>query len=224
MTAENIQNSGILTKDFGLEVKHVDEAGLFEGYASVFGGEPDSYGDVVETGAFTVSLRKHASEGTMPSLLWGHNHNELPIGRWLELREDGKGLWAKGRLNLSDPVGARVHAALQEKAVRGLSIGYRTISEERDRERKGVNRLIELDLWEISIVNFPANRRSFVEAVKGGGPGDIRRMLQQGTGCSNRLAKQLADEAWTKAAGQEGNETIAAAAELEASIRRLGNL
>src|SRR3546814_3532751 len=42
----------MLKKDFGLSVKDVSDEGTFEGYASTFGGSPDSYGDVVLPGAF----------------------------------------------------------------------------------------------------------------------------------------------------------------------------
>lgn len=40
------------TKDFALSVKGTEEDGTFEGYASTFGGAPDSYGDVIAPGAF----------------------------------------------------------------------------------------------------------------------------------------------------------------------------
>src|SRR3546814_6329952 len=62
----------MLKKDFGLSVKDVSDEGTFEGYASTFGGSPDSYGDVVLPGAFAESLVRHQREGTMPLLLWGH--------------------------------------------------------------------------------------------------------------------------------------------------------
>lgn len=163
----------MLTKDFGLTVKAVSDEGTFEGYASMFGGPPDSYGDVVMPGAFATSLARHKREGTMPSLLWGHNHNELPIGVWEDMAEDGKGLWAKGRIDTADAVGGRVHAALKAKSVRGLSIGYRTVSEERDPKNLRINQLHELDLWEVSVVNFPANRRSLINAVKSGFSVDV---------------------------------------------------
>lgn len=154
------------TKAFPLEIKEVSEEGTFEGYGSTFNGAPDSYGDVVLPGAFAESLVKHKREGTMPLLLWGHQSNELPIGNWVDMAEDGKGLWGKGQIDLDDPVGQRVHSALKRKRVRGLSIGYETITSKTDPKRPGVRLLEKLDVWEVSVVNFPANRRSLVEAVK----------------------------------------------------------
>jgi HK97 family phage prohead protease len=157
----------MLHKDFGLEIKSTDDAGVIEGYGSTFGGEPDSYGDVVLPGAFADSLVKHKRAGTAPLMLWGHQSGELPIGNWMDLAEDGKGLWVKGRLDLEDPVGQRVHRALQRKSVRGLSIGYEVVESREDEKRRGIRLLEKLDLWEISPVNFPANRRATVTGVKG---------------------------------------------------------
>lgn len=163
----------MLRKDFGLSVKDVSDAGIVEGYGSTFGGSPDSYGDIVLPGAFADSLVKHKREGTMPLLLWGHQSSELPIGNWVDMAEDGKGLWVKGEIDLDDPLGQRVHKALKRKSVRGLSIGYETIEKTSDPKRPGVTLLEKLDLWEVSIVNFPANRRSLVESVKSWGDGQL---------------------------------------------------
>src|SRR5690606_5089177 len=76
-----------------------------------------------------------------------------PIGVWEELREDGTGLWVRGRL-LPDVARAREAAALLAAgAIEGLSIGYRAIRAERD--RKGRRMLAEVELWEVSLVTFP---------------------------------------------------------------------
>lgn len=102
----------------------------------------------------------------MPLMLWGHQAGELPIGDWLDMGEDRKGLWAKGQLDLDDAVGARVHRALKRKSVRGLSIGYETKARVTDPKKPGVNFLKTLDLWEVSPVNFPAQRRALITSVK----------------------------------------------------------
>lgn len=155
-------------KDFSLSVKDVSGEGTFEGYASTFGGAPDSYGDVIAPGAFADSLAKHRREGTMPMMFFGHDMGELPIGDWLEMAEDGKGLWGKGQLDLEDPVSERIYRALKKKRVRGLSIGY-SIPAGGSRpaeKRPGVTVLEKINLVEVSIVNNPANKRSLVDEVK----------------------------------------------------------
>lgn len=168
----------MLHKDFGLEIKATTDAGVVEGYGSTFGGAPDSYGDIIAPGAFADTLVNHKRAGTMPSMLWGHQSSELPIGSWVDMAEDGKGLWMKGEIDLEDPVGRRVHGALKRKAVRGLSIGFETINKSTDPKRPGVTLLEKLDLWEVSVVNFPANRRATVTAVKNMREGGLPSLSQ----------------------------------------------
>ncbi len=219
------------TKDFELDVKGLQDDGSFEGYASTFGGSPDSYGDIVVAGAFSESLATHARQGTMPALLWGHAHNALPIGDWKELGEDRKGLWGKGQLDLDDPEGARVHRALKAKRVRGLSIGYETLRSRPDEKRPGVTFLEKLDLWEVSVVNFPANARAGITAVKSERMEDFARRLRDGdpmpikdfedilreAGVPKAMAVQIASVGYAKAIRSESEgEAKAAAAGLSA--------
>lgn len=129
----------------------VSEGSVIEGYASLFGAE-DRGGDVVEHGAYAVSLKALETAGRRVRMLWQHDPAE-PIGVWDEVREDGKGLHVKGRL-LPDVARAREAAALLEAgAIEGLSIGYRTKRSRKD--EKGRRRLLELELWEVSLVTFP---------------------------------------------------------------------
>lgn len=156
----------MLTKDFSMSVKDVGEDGVFEGYASTFGGAPDSYGDVIMPGAFTASLVRHKRSGSMPLMLWNHKAADLPIGNWLDMAEDGKGLWAKGQIDVEDAMGVRVHRAMKRKALRGLSIGYETLASETDPKKPGIEFLKEIELFEVSPVNFPANTRATITDVK----------------------------------------------------------
>jgi HK97 family phage prohead protease len=141
--------------EIGLETKFCGtEAGLtlgdecrIEGYASLF-GTTDQGGDIVEPGAYARSL----GAGRRVKMLWQHDPRE-PIGTWDEVREDGRGLYVKGRL-LDGVARAREAAALIEAgAIDGLSIGYRTVRATRD--EKGRRHLAEVDLWEVSLVTFP---------------------------------------------------------------------
>lgn len=148
-----------------LDAKAVSESGTIEGYASVF-GVVDSYGEVVEPGAFTPSLVKSRQTGRKIKMLWQHDPHQ-PIGVWDDLAEDSKGLWVKGRLLVDQSPKAReAHGLLQEGALDGLSIGYRTISSEPKQGKAGVTSLTKLDLFENSVVTFAANERARVEVVK----------------------------------------------------------
>lgn len=156
----------MLRKDFGLEIKAIEGDGTIEGYASTFGGDPDSYGDVVVRGAFSETIAAHKAAGTMPLMLWGHQSFDPPIGNWTDMAEDRKGLRVFGQVDLEDPVGGRVHRAMMRKAVRTLSIGYETVESREDSKRKNVRYLEKVNLWEVSPVNFAANPNAVITAVK----------------------------------------------------------
>lgn len=150
--------------DRPFELKAVEDSGVFTGYGSVF-GNVDSYKEVVAPGAFAESLAGWKDAGRMPPVLWQHRSGE-PVGPYLELREDTHGLWAKGQLLVDDVVRAKeARALMKAKAVNGLSIGIVTREDSYDRVT-GVRTLKKVDLWEISIVTFPANPAAQISSVK----------------------------------------------------------
>jgi uncharacterized protein len=124
--------------------------GTFEGYASLF-GTPDLGRDVVMPGAFRTSLARRGTAGVR--MLWQHDPAQ-PIGVWLGLGEDARGLRVAGRLNLAVQRGRELFALMREGAVDGLSIGFRVERASPDRTG-GLRRLAALDLWEVSLVTFP---------------------------------------------------------------------
>ena len=148
-----------------LDLKEVSEAGTIKGYISIF-GNVDSYGEIVEPGAFLDSLAKSEKSGRKAKLLWQHDTHQ-PIGVWDVLAEDRKGLWGEGRLLIDDvPKAREAHGLLRAKALDGLSIGYRTLKAEPKAGKEGIISLTKLDLLEGSIVTFAANDKARVEVVK----------------------------------------------------------
>lgn len=145
------------------KLKAASDEGLVEGYGSVFGVR-DSYDDVIAKGAFAESLARHRAEGTMPAMLWQHNASE-PIGVWSEMTEDDTGLRIVGRLALETARGREALALLKLDALNGLSIGFMAKQWAYDRETE-IRTLTEIDLWEVSLVTFPANGRARVTGVK----------------------------------------------------------
>lgn len=137
--------------------------GTFEGYASIW-GEVDSYKEVVKKGAFAASLQQWAAKGKLPAMLWQHNPGQ-PIGKWLEMREDSRGLRVKGQLALDTEKGKEAYALLKMGAIDGLSIGYVATKWEED-TKSGVVTLTEIELWEVSLVTFPAGPSARVDGVK----------------------------------------------------------
>lgn len=146
-----------------LDLKAAGEDGSFEGYGAVF-GNLDGHYDIIQKGAFLVSLDQHKSEGTMPALLWQHQPDN-PVGYISEIKEDDQGLHIKGQIDLNTQQGKEAHSLLKSGAISGLSIGYRTVRAERS-EDGAVRLLKELDVWEVSFVTFPSNASARVSGVK----------------------------------------------------------
>ena len=157
----------MLTKqrlDIPLTVKSISDTGEFEGYGSVFGVK-DSYSDIIVPGAFQKSLTTWGEKGRLPALLGQHNMSE-PIGIYTEMREDETGLYVKGRLLIDDdPLAKRAHAHMKAGSLTGMSIGYMLDDYEYDKE-KGIWILKAIDLWEVSLVTFPANDEARITDVK----------------------------------------------------------
>ena len=129
----------------------VTDGATISGYASVF-GLGDQGGDIVEAGAYECSLDRLASEGRRVKMLWQHDP-ATPIGVWDEVREDARGLFVKGRLLTEVQQGADAAKLIQAGAIDGLSIGYRTKRARKD--DAGNRHLLEVELWEVSLVTFP---------------------------------------------------------------------
>lgn len=141
----------------------VEPDGSFSGYASLF-GRVDLGRDVVERGAFSRSLAERGAAGVR--MLFQHDPNQ-PIGAWTEIREDGRGLFVRGRLTPGVAKSREVLELMRGGALDGLSIGFRTVRARS--EPSGVRRILEADLWEISVVTFPMLPGARVESIKGGG-------------------------------------------------------
>ena len=150
-------------RSFALQIKAAGDDGTVEGYGSVFGVR-DNYDDVISKGAFVQSLKGHKAAGTMPAMLWQHDADK-PIGVWTEMVEDEKGLRIKGQLAMETVKGKEAHALLKMGALNGLSIGFMSKEWSYDRETE-VRTLTAIDLWEVSLVTFPANEKARVTNVK----------------------------------------------------------
>lgn len=139
------------------------ETGIVEGYGSIF-DNVDAYSEIVVKGAFNESLKAHKSKKTMPAMLWQHNP-DWPIGKWIDISEDDRGLKVSGKLNMKTSRGIDAFEHISAGDITGMSIGYRTEKYEVDEEEKIVT-LKEIDLWEISLVTFPANELARIEETR----------------------------------------------------------
>lgn len=143
-----------------LDFKSVADDGRFEGYASLF-NRPDLGNDVVLPGAFRDTLARRGPAGIR--MLFQHDPAE-PIGSWVIIREDHRGLFVQGRLTTGVARAREVLALMRSGAIDGLSIGFKTVRARRDRAG-GVRKLAQIDLWEISIVTFPMLPEARIFAV-----------------------------------------------------------
>lgn len=148
--------------DIGLKVKEATEEGTFSGYGSVF-GNTDSMQEIIEKGAFADSIKRHKQNGTMPAMLWQHDFRQV-IGKYTEIKEDDNGLYVEGQL-AKTPRGKEALELLRMDALSGMSIGYMPQKYEIDEETDVLIHK-EVDLWEVSLVTFPANQEARVADVK----------------------------------------------------------
>ncbi len=167
------------TKACAVKIKAGPDAGLAEGefiaYASVFGNK-DSYGDVVQPGAFTNTLKAWAEKaGAVLPLLWGHKTDDpdYNIGEIVSAEEDERGLKVHARLDLDQPKAATTYKLLKSGRVSQMSFAYSVIdgefvepTGEGKTWRDAYYSLKELDLFEVSVVPIGANQETEILAVK----------------------------------------------------------
>lgn len=207
------------TRAFAFEVRATGENGEIEGYGSVFGVK-DSYSDIVAAGAFNASIAEHKANGSMPAMLWQHDQSE-PIGVWTEMAEDAKGLRVKGQIVTETEKGRAAYALLKKGALRGLSIGFVSKAWSYD-EEADIRTLTAVDLWEVSLVTFPANGKAMIDTVKNMGridaPKDAEKILRE-AGFSKADATAIVSGVMRL--GEERREAAYAAAEVKAAAERL---
>ena len=189
-----------------LKFSGADEAEqmTFTGYGAVF-GNVDSYGDVIEPGAFSKFLSDvRENKQAWPAMLsqhggWGLTAEDMtPIGVWTDLSEDGHGLKVSGRFaDTARGIDIYQLAKMDPRpAIDGLSIGYIAKEwEPRSKADEPRRRLKRIDLVEISPLTFPANGKARLGSVKSiedfESLADIEGLLRDAGGFSRGEAKGL---------------------------------
>jgi HK97 family phage prohead protease len=147
--------------DHQLDIKSCEPDGTFWGYASVF-NNLDHHLEIVSKGAFAKSLLQWRELGRYPKMLWQHDPR-VPIGRWIDVKEDDHGLFVKGQILLDIRQGREAYALLKAGIVDGLSIGFHLVKAQRQDKARILQ---EIDLQEISLVTFAANAEAKVSSCK----------------------------------------------------------
>ncbi|MDX1924151.1 MAG: phage major capsid protein [Rickettsiaceae bacterium] len=138
-----------------IEYKSINDNGdvMISGYASVF-GIVDSYDDIVEQKAFARAIEAGPNN---VKFLWQHDARS-PIGKVEKIFSDDYGLYIEAKITSGTKRGREAIDLVHKGIVDGLSIGYNTVSSWQDNEDRRV--ISDLDLWEVSLVTFPANSKA----------------------------------------------------------------
>lgn len=158
-------------KDLRFQIKAMNDAGEFEGYAA-YKGNVDSYGDIIEHGAFKRTIR---NKKQFP-ILFMHDPTK-PVGLSSFMREDEKGLFTRGKLDIEGNEMARmVYSGLKNGYIDSMSIGYNVVKD--DVDKRGNRLLKEVKLLEYSMITkgFAANELALVSGFKSSH--DLDRRIQ----------------------------------------------
>ncbi len=175
----------------------------FEGYASTFDNN-DSYNDTIKKGAYTSVIEAvKAGTADMPLLMFGHEHNSIPVGKIVEMKEDDNGLLIKCELTKGLSIAEDLKAALKHGTIKGLSIGYSLAKDDYEEKSDGGRVISNVTyLGEVSIVSFPADRKAKIDllSVKDAlQEVDSLKSLEQFCraefGCSREVAKSFVAQA-----------------------------
>lgn len=206
-----------------VELRFEGNTRKFRGYASTFNGN-DSYGDTILPGAYLKTL----ADNGMPKMFFAHDWG-LPVGKWLSAVEDEKGLLVEGELTPGNPQSDAILAAMKHGTVDGLSIGFRLSEGDYERKKDG-GRIIKnvSKLYEISVVNFPADEDARVSEVRSEDVDnlksirDFENFLRDAGGFSKSVATSIVAKAKKLFEGQrESDAEEKAAQELLERLKKL---
>lgn len=202
--------------------------GTVKGYASTFDRDPDAYGDVIAPGAFAKSLERWAAIGKPIPLLYGHNTDdpEYNIGKITEAREDERGLYIEAEFDADNPKAQYVRKLAQEGRLYQFSFAYDVLdwSPVELEDGRKANELREIDLFEVSLVQIPANQHAEVTEVKSGLGGETFGYVVDGVFVAPDALADVLDaksgRRLSKASVEAIDEAMEAAREAEEGARR----
>lgn len=157
------------TKTTIVEAKAESNNGYISGYAATWTRTPDSYGDVIARGAFSESIKKINAEHITIPFLWDHESNDLDafIGIVTMLKEDSHGLYFEAKFN-DTPKAQRARELALNGSLAKFSFAYGIKDSGKVKLEDGTfaNELRELEIYEVSLVMYPANPDTGVVEVK----------------------------------------------------------
>lgn len=171
-------------KSGNFEVKREGANLYIEGYAATFGVK-DSYGDIINIGAFANTL---TTDRKRIRFCYQHDMDKV-IGKILDIKEDATGLWFKAKVS-NTGLGQDVAILVEDEAVNEMSIGYRTKVSTWD-DVNEIRYLVEIELAEISIVTRAANKEAVITSAEVKGEKDIEGRAIDFEKLSNERLEEL---------------------------------
>lgn len=157
-----------LIKSF--EIKSAEDNGTITGYFSTYDEIPDSYGDIVEKGAFTKTIKDREETGHPFPLCWNHDLDQI-IGKVEKIEDTDKGPLMTA-VFFDTPLAQEKRKIVQSGVVYQFSFAYDIVENRmptEDEKKKGISNVLkEVELFEVSIVPVPANPRAEVTEIKSG--------------------------------------------------------
>jgi HK97 family phage prohead protease len=153
-------------KTFGhvVEVKQEDRngipVGIVEGYIATW--DVDRGADRFVKGAFADSLEEHRQK-SRPIRLKDHHGRTIGGFPIATVREDDRGLYGVGEINLDVQQGREAYALAKQGVLSDFSIGYSVIQDSMEGNIRVIGKAI---VWEGSVVDEPMNTEAHIISVK----------------------------------------------------------
>ena len=119
----------------------------------------NSYGLIVKTAGINTDRFERN-----PIMLYMHDRDQGIIGRWENVRKENGKLMAEAVFDEGVELGAKIKHQVESGFIRSASIGIENMRYE---DFDGVKTIVECDLYEISIVDIPANENAVKLFAKG---------------------------------------------------------
>lgn len=150
---------------------------VIEGYAATFdtpydvaGGPPYGWSEVIASGAFTKTLHERDDVRLLA------NHEGIPAARTksgtLELTQDDIGLHVSATLDRSNPTVAELASALERGDLDEMSFAFSVVRQEWSPDYE-TRRILEVKLYDVSLVTYPANPATHVQIARDAEPIDV---------------------------------------------------
>lgn len=171
-----------LAKELGVASLDDLPDGFIAGWAST--PDKDLVSDVVMPGAFKNAIGRRGLEGPMGiKLLIGHDPDRM-AGKITKLVESEKGLWIEAQLNLEITYVKDAYLAAKMQGGVNFSIGYRLVKDgfrfiDMGKDDDSYWELSELDLFEVSVVSFPANEKAYMTFIKDAGDAHVTETVAE---------------------------------------------